>query len=320
MRTFLQEKTLIFNEFREEIFRVYPQKLIEESVIRLLMEIKDYRQVDQQVVTDCLMDVLSKTETYNVISTILQMEIALEHDEQLIALVKDPSFNVHRTIAMSICGMYGSGAISFFGFVDCKFRVFFPYKHPRSFLSKGICAIVASTATLVIGNQEIDDYTQRNLQLLSTRGITLDDITEIVDSLQRPYNPQMDIRLVEENVIAVLRKKQTHHAIRIAVYIDAGVENNQFTAQYNHIVAQDEGLFGVDESVATAIPLCYGTIALTNFGYLDKQKPGIISDLDSHQKEGKCHTFMDDIICGIASAACGRLAHNNLPQYSKPVK
>ena len=49
-------------------------------------------------------------------------------------------------------------------------------------------------------------------------------------------------------------------------------------------------------------------IGFTNYGYLDKVKPGIIQSLDS--KDGKsCHTFLDDIVGAIAAAAASRIAH-----------
>jgi phosphatidylglycerophosphatase A len=320
MRTFLKEKSLIFSEFREELFRHYPQSVIEEAIARLLVEVKGIKKIHSEPITDALMDVLSKTETYNVMTTLLELEKKAKHDSELLASMKDASYNVHRTIAMSICGLYGSGAISLFGFVDCKFRFFFPNKRPKSFISKGICAIVASAAGAVISENIKEDCTQANLELLKSRGVELEDIVDILDHLQRPYNPDMERQLCVDNVLAVLRKQQTFHAIQLAIKMDTAVEAGECSEQYTHTVGHDEGLFGVDESVATAIPLMYGTIAITNFGFLDKAKIGIIADLDSDHTGGKCNTFIDDIVCGIAAAACGRLAHNNTPQYSKPLK
>ncbi|MEW9700222.1 phosphatidylglycerophosphatase A [Paenibacillus sp. SI8] len=320
MRTFLKEKTMIFNDFREEVFGHYPQAVIEEAVARLLVEIKGIKKIPYETITSTLLGVLSKTETYNVMTTLMELQKKVKHDPELLASMKDPSYNVHRTIAMSICGIYGSGAISLFGFVDCKFRFFFPTRRPKSFISKGICAIVASTASVIISEHVKTDYTERNLSLLQSRGVALDDMVEILDHLQRPYNPDMERSLCEEHILAVLRKQQTFHAIQLAIKIDTAVENGEFSEQYTHTVGHDEGLFGVDESIATAIPLMYGTIALTNFGFLDKQKIGIISELDSDHTEGKCNTFIDDIVCGVVAAACGRLAHNNTPTYSKPLQ
>ncbi len=53
----------------------------------------------------------------------------------------------------------------------------------------------------------------------------------------------------------------------------------------------------------------YGSIGLTNFGYVDKIKPGILAKLNDHNQE-KCHTFLDDIVGAIAAAASSRLAHS----------
>lgn len=320
MKTFLKDKEAVMAEMREELFGYFPQASIEEAVARLLVEVKGIKKIPKEQISETLLGVLGKTETYNVMTTLLELEKKVKHDPELLASMKDPSFNVHRTIAMSICGMYGSGASSLFGFVDCKFRFFFPAKRPKSFLSKGICALVASTATVMISNKVKEDYTERNLELLASRGITLDDLVDLVDGLQRPYNPHMDRQLCVDNVRGVLKKQQVYHAIQLAIKVDMAVEKGEMNPQYNNIVGHDEGLFGVDESVATAIPLLYGTIALTNFGYLDKEKPGIIDSLDSDHSGGRCNTFIDDIVCGIVAAACGRLAHNNVPQFSKPLK
>ena len=69
----------------------------------------------------------------------------------------------------------------------------------------------------------------------------------------------------------------------------------------------DAGLFGIDEALAMSIANIYGTIGITNFGYLDKMKPGIIGQLDQHPQA--VHTFSDDLVGAIAAAAAARLAH-----------
>ena len=70
----------------------------------------------------------------------------------------------------------------------------------------------------------------------------------------------------------------------------------------------DEGLFGVDETIAFGAVLGYGSIAVTTFGHLDKNKIGIINALDT-KKEDKVHTFLDDMVASIAACAAARLAH-----------
>ena len=52
----------------------------------------------------------------------------------------------------------------------------------------------------------------------------------------------------------------------------------------------------------------YGSIALTNFGHIDRVKPGIIARLNSHEG-GQCNTFLDDIVGAIAAASASKLAH-----------
>lgn len=51
----------------------------------------------------------------------------------------------------------------------------------------------------------------------------------------------------------------------------------------------DEPLYGVDETLAVGITNVYGMIGLTSFGYLDKEKTGIIAELND--KKGEIHVF-----------------------------
>lgn len=53
----------------------------------------------------------------------------------------------------------------------------------------------------------------------------------------------------------------------------------------------------------------YGSIGFTNYGYIDKVKPGILAKLNAHDGE-KVHTFLDDLVGAIAAAAASRLAHS----------
>jgi len=75
------------------------------------------------------------------------------------------------------------------------------------------------------------------------------------------------------------------------------------------ILKNDDALYGIDEILALSITNIYGTIGLTNFGYLDKAKPGILAELNS-KTSGKVNTFLDDIVAAIIAAACSRIAHS----------
>ena len=75
------------------------------------------------------------------------------------------------------------------------------------------------------------------------------------------------------------------------------------------IVESDEGLYGIDEIIPLSIVNVYGTIGLTNYGYLDKEKIGIIKELDEEKGES-VNTFLDDLVAAIAAAAASRIAHS----------
>jgi phosphatidylglycerophosphatase A len=62
--------------------------------------------------------------------------------------------------------------------------------------------------------------------------------------------------------------------------------------------------------MALSIVNVYGSIGFTNFGYVDKAKPGIIGVLDKEGKEpNRCNTFLDDIVGAMAAAAASSIAH-----------
>ncbi|EGJ26546.1 phosphatidylglycerophosphatase A family protein [Streptococcus porcinus] len=147
-------------------------------------------------------------------------------------------------------------------------------------------------------------------QLLTTRGVMLEDIAELVMSLQNKYIPNLTIDECLENVSAVLKKREVQNAIITGVELDKLAEQHVLSQPLLDILNTDEGLYGIDEILALSIVNLYGSIGFTNYGYLDKTKPGIIARLNV--KDGKsCHTFLDDIVCAIAAAAASRIAHND---------
>jgi phosphatidylglycerophosphatase A len=316
MRSFLVNKEQAFVELQTELFALYAKQDIMQAVIQLLQEVKTI-PVEMNEVEVALDGILRKTETFNVLLTLLELEKKADQDSVLYESMKHPSYNQHRTIALNICHMYSSGAVSFFGYMDCTFRKFFPEKRPKSFLAKGVCAVIASTAEVLVTGL-VDDYTEENITILNQRGVTLTHLEDMVYELQKPYNPFLTLDDCKEHVLGVLRKQQTYHTIQLCALIDQGVEQGVFGAQFQEIVANDEGLYGVDEAVNISISMMYGMIAITNFGFLDKAKPGIIGELDNDHEHGKCNTFMDDTVCALVSASCARLAHNHINTQSKP--
>lgn len=147
-------------------------------------------------------------------------------------------------------------------------------------------------------------------QLLAERGVHLNVIAQLVLSLQNKYIPSLTLEECLDNIQAVLKKREVQNAIITGIEMDKLAEQNQLSQPLLDILKADEGLYGIDEILALSIVNLYGSIGFTNYGYLDKEKPGIIASLNS--KDGKsCHTFLDDIVCAIAAAAASRLAHND---------
>ena len=144
--------------------------------------------------------------------------------------------------------------------------------------------------------------------LLEERGVELSDIAEIVHKMQSPYAPDLTIDECLENVKAVLEKREMQHAILVGVELDKLAEKNQLSYPLQQIVEQDEGLFGVDETLAIGAVFGYGSIAVTTYGHLDKAKTGIIKKLDT-KTAGTVHTFLDDLVASVAANASSRLAH-----------
>ncbi|MCO7126209.1 phosphatidylglycerophosphatase A [Sporolactobacillus shoreicorticis] len=143
---------------------------------------------------------------------------------------------------------------------------------------------------------------------LEERGVTIEDIAEIVLDLQKPFMSGLTIDTCVENVQGVLAKRELQHAILVGIELDRLAEKKLLSEPLQSLVDQDEGLFGVDETIALGAVSSFGSIAATTFGYLDKVKPKIIGRLDL-EKEGKVNTFLDDLIASIAADASSRLAH-----------
>lgn len=146
---------------------------------------------------------------------------------------------------------------------------------------------------------------------LKERGVSIDDIAIIVFDLQKKY---IDSISLDECTIAlkrVLNKREVIHAVLTGIAIDEAVENKNFPNPLWEIINNDYSLYGIDEILALGIVNIYGSIAFTNFGYLDKEKPQIIGKLDSLGKNDNCcHTFLDDIVCALAASAASKIAHN----------
>lgn len=154
------------------------------------------------------------------------------------------------------------------------------------------------------------ELTALTKKALYERGVELEDIAEIVYELQSPYIPELSMEFVMYSLNKVLEKREVVNAVLTGIELDKLAEKDQIADPILSIIKSDEGLYGIDEILPLSIVNLYGSIGLTNFGYLDKRKIGIIDKLDK-EKNGKVNTFLDDIVAAIAAAAASRIAHSS---------
>lgn len=155
----------------------------------------------------------------------------------------------------------------------------------------------------------METLTQKAKEELRERGVRLRDIADIVYDLQSPYIKDLSIEFCEYSVNKVLEKREVVNAVLTGIQIDKLAEKDLIEEPILSVIKSDEGLYGIDEILPLSIINLYGSIGLTNFGFLDKEKTGIIKELDI-AKTGAVNTFLDDIVAAIAAAAASRIAHS----------
>ena len=147
------------------------------------------------------------------------------------------------------------------------------------------------------------------MDYFTKKNISLDDITEIAYQLQHSHTPAATKDEFKESVIVVLHKREIMNSIMVGIELDRLADEKKLSEPLQSIIARDFGLFGVDELLAIGIANLYGTIGVTNFGWIDKVKTGIIAKLDTSESE--VNTFFDDIVGAIAVAASTRVAQKH---------
>jgi len=162
-----------------------------------------------------------------------------------------------------------------------------------------------------------NDLQQVVVDMLAQRGVTPRAVAEIVYAIQHAFYPGLDIEECLESVEAVIAKREVQHVLLTGIALDMAAEAGTLPEPLLTILREDNLLYGVDEVLALGITNVYGSIGLTNFGYLDKQKIGIIGELNSRRQPGRVHTFLDDLVAGWAAAAAARLAHKAPEKFSE---
>ncbi len=168
-------------------------------------------------------------------------------------------------------------------------------------------------------NKNIDEMNRLNdekkydviVDRLAKRGVSLESIASVTYNLQKKYVETLTMEICLDHIERVLMKREVQHAILTGIEIDRLAEEGLISEPLSTILLSDYGLYGIDEILALSIVNVYGSIGLTNFGYVDKTKPGIIGELDNKKGESKkkCNTFIDDLVGAVAAAAASSIAH-----------
>lgn len=153
---------------------------------------------------------------------------------------------------------------------------------------------------------------KKTIDLLNSRGVTTKDIAKIVNQLQHDFFPNISGEECEIHVKKVLEKREIQNAVITGIELDILAEKKLLSSPLLEMLIHDDSLYGIDEIISLSIVNVYGSIGLTNFGYIDKLKPGIVGELNMH-KDGQINTFLDDIVGAIAAASSSRIAHNYDP-------
>ena len=73
-------------------------------------------------------------------------------------------------------------------------------------------------------------------EALERRGVTIEDIAEIVFEMQLPYNQNLQMDYCVESVKSVLKKRELQHAILVGIELDELAEQGKLSAPLQQIV------------------------------------------------------------------------------------
>ena len=163
---------------------------------------------------------------------------------------------------------------------------------------------------MTTGQKMNQDFYELCIELINSRGVAIREIAEIAFDLQKAYLAGISIDDAENAVRSVLHKREAQFAIMTGLELDRLSEEGHLQGPIADIIKNDFSLYGVDEILALSVVNVFGSIGLTNFGYLDKAKIGVIREIDNKSRNPEqINTFLDDLICAIAAAAASKMAH-----------
>ena len=78
-------------------------------------------------------------------------------------------------------------------------------------------------------------------ELLKERGVTVEDIAQLVMFLQKDYISDLTLADCTESVNSVLTKREVHNAIITGIQLDILAEKKKLMSPLQHIIEDDEG-------------------------------------------------------------------------------
>ena len=151
----------------------------------------------------------------------------------------------------------------------------------------------------------------RYLDALTDSPVNFLEMAKIVQQEQARFEPDLTIKEASQAINSVMKKRDTHFSFLTAIQNDLATQFGHSIEPFQSIVADDRGTFGNDEQNALNIAELYGTIGVTNFGYLDREKIGFIKEIDQLGKTNPniTTTYIDDVLSAVIAAAEAYVAH-----------
>ncbi|MDY0133719.1 MAG: hypothetical protein RBR46_01705, partial [Acholeplasmatales bacterium] len=97
-------------------------------------------------------------------------------------------------------------------------------------------------------------------EALKSRGVELEDIALIAYNQQSRYTPNVSMDVCRESVLKVISLRDIFHHVLLAVELDKMAEKGLFEGPIQDIIANDLGLFGIDEVLGLDVAGLYGVI------------------------------------------------------------
>lgn len=146
------------------------------------------------------------------------------------------------------------------------------------------------------------------VQRLEEKGVSIDDIAEISYNMQHKFLPLVEYPEYVKSTITVLHKRELLNNAMVGLELDRLATEQKLVEPLQSIISNDAGVFGTDEALAVSISSLYGMIGVTDFGFSDHEKRGVLKKLDTEKDKG-VNTFIDDLVGAIASAVSAKIAH-----------